>query len=88
MSPVAWRPVPFNGGLVAPVDHRARSRRTHNDHDHRATRDDDMAGMPRQYRADLMVLTGADHPWPGSPRNPASRLQGEPAHLLDATKAA
>lgn len=38
--------------------------------------------------AQLMVIAGADHPWPGSHPNRVSRLQGQPTTLLDATKAA
>jgi polyhydroxybutyrate depolymerase len=38
-------------------------------------------------RTELVVIAGADHPWPGAPERRASALQGEPTKELDATSA-
>lgn len=45
------------------------------------------SGCREHVRTELLVIAGADHPWPGSePRGGA--LQGEPSRALDATAAA
>ena len=38
--------------------------------------------------AELTVIAGADHPWPGALERRASSLQGTPTQLLDATEEA
>ena len=36
----------------------------------------------------MIVIAGADHPWPGSATGPTSALQGQPSQALDASRAA